>query len=302
MINSKILLFLIVVLWVIIVVWTNGKYGILAVHPFLGKWGGELRVLTWNVHRSSIVDNEQQVEMVKEVLEQNADLVQLNEFTMDSCLVLDSLLRLEYSYVEDYNAHFASGDIMYSKKQLFNSGQRMVAEKGKSFANHEMTIMCGKDSVYIVGVHLMGNNDSITNRLIKSERKEYYNHFYHLYKERQEDRKSSAHYLKQWAKECPHAMIIMGDMNDFSVSAPMDSLRDAGMKNAWWEGGFGYGATFKQGWMRLRIDHIYYNDRLELKNVKVVETDLSDHKMLVADFGTTNLSNNTNGKFTSCKN
>jgi len=76
----------------------------------------------------------------------------------------------------------------------------------------------------------------------------------------------------------------MGDMNDFSVSAPMDSLRDAGMKNAWWEGGFGYGATFKQGWMRLRIDHIYYNDQLELRNIKVVETDLSDHNMLVADF------------------
>jgi len=61
-------------------------------------------------------------------------------------------------------------------------------------------------------------------------------------------------------------------------------LKDAGLKNAWWEGGFGYGATFKQGWMRLRIDHIYYNDKLELKNIKVVETELSDHNMLVADF------------------
>ena len=34
-----------------------------------------------------------------------------------------------------------------------------------------------------------------------------------------------------------------------------------------------------------RIDHIYYNDKLELKDVKVVETDLSDHNILIADFG-----------------
>ncbi len=269
----------------------NSKFETFAFHLFYGDDDYELRVLTWNVHRVAIVDEGLQIEMVKKIIAQDADIVQLNEFTLDSCLLLDSLLKLAYPYVEDDNANLPPGDIIYSKKELFNSGQRKIKEKGKSLPNYAMTILCGKDSVYLVGVHLMGNNDSITNRHIATERKEYYRHSYQLYKERREDRKSSAHYLKQWAQECPHAMIIMGDMNDFSVSAPMDSLRDAGMKNAWWEGGFGYGATFKQGWMRLRIDHIYYNDRLELKNVKVVETDLSDHNMLVADFGTINCSN-----------
>ena len=83
-------------------------------------------------------------------------------------------------------------------------------------------------------------------------------------------------------------MIVMGDMNDFNHFAPMDSLRDAGMKNAWWEGGFGYGATYHAGWLKLRIDHIYYNERLCLKNVKVVNTDLSDHNILLADFAFNN--------------
>ena len=76
----------------------------------------------------------------------------------------------------------------------------------------------------------------------------------------------------------------MGDMNDFNHSAPMDSLKDVGMRNAWWEGGFGYGATYHEGWLRLRIDHIYYNDKLSLKGVKVINTDLSDHNILIADF------------------
>ena len=68
----------------------------------------------------------------------------------------------------------------------------------------------------------------------------------------------------------------------------MDSLNDAGMKNAWWEGGFGYGTTYHKGWLRLRIDHIYYNEKLMLKNVKVVDTNLSDHNILIADFSINN--------------
>ncbi len=281
----RIFLFLILALVVALGAWVNGRYEVVAVHPFFGEDDFELRVLTWNVHRAAIVDEDQQVKMAKVVIAQEADVVQLNEFMLSSCRVLDSLLRVCYPYVEEVNAKLPSGDIIYSKKELLKSGQRKVPKRGIVFLNHAMTVLCDRDSVYIVGVHMQGNNDSITNRQIKTEREELYRHSYRLYKERQEDRRMSAHHLKQWAEECPHAMIIMGDMNDFSVSAPMDSLRDAGLRNAWWEGGFGYGATFKQGWMRLRIDHVYYNEKLELKNVKVVETGLLDHNMVVADFG-----------------
>ena len=76
----------------------------------------------------------------------------------------------------------------------------------------------------------------------------------------------------------------MGDMNDFNVSAPMDSLRDVGLKNAWWEAGLGYGTTYHDGWLRLRIDHILYSKELKLESIKVIETDLSDHNPIVAGF------------------
>ncbi len=281
--KSKILIFTFLIFISILGV-LNSKYELVAIHPFKGEDSFELRVLTWNVHRTGIVDANQQLEMAKVIVAQNADYVQLNEFTLDSCLVLDSLLRRSYQYVEDVNANLLSGDIIYSKKELYNSGQKKFFEKGKSVPNVAANIVYGRDSVSIVGVHLTGNNDSITKRIVKSGRRDFFRHSYLLYKQRGEDRKFCAHYLKQWAIECPHPMIIMGDMNDFSFSAPLDSLKDAGMKNAWWEGGFGYGATFKQGWMKLRIDHVYYNDQLELKDVKVINSNLSDHNILVADF------------------
>ena len=61
-------------------------------------------------------------------------------------------------------------------------------------------------------------------------------------------------------------------------------LRSCGLKDSWWEGGNGYGATFHDGMMRLRIDHVLHSDKLKLQNIKVIDTNLSDHNPVVAGF------------------
>ena len=82
-------------------------------------------------------------------------------------------------------------------------------------------------------------------------------------------------------------VIVAGDLNDWCGSTTLNTLMGGGknaLKDAWWEGGNGFGFTY-QGWhLRLRLDHILYSDGLELKDVKVVDSDLSDHRPLVADF------------------
>ncbi len=52
---------------VVIGIMQNGKYEAMAVRPFFCGEEYELRVLTWNVHRSAIADEGQLVEMAKEV-------------------------------------------------------------------------------------------------------------------------------------------------------------------------------------------------------------------------------------------
>lgn len=80
------------------------------------------------------------------------------------------------------------------------------------------------------------------------------------------------------------AAIIMGDFNDVSGSKPLNILEDAGFKDAWWDGGFGYGATIHHP-LPFRIDHIMYNDGVELVEIKKVDSNgLSDHDALVATF------------------
>lgn len=261
----------------------NWKYKVIAFH-LLGSENYHFRVLTWNICSPKIENKGEQEKIARLIVAQNADFIQLNEFSLDSCLVIDSLLSEYYPYREVVNAKLMSGDVFYSKNELLESGKYSATIPNCIFSK----LYLEKDSLYILGCHLPGNNyeghieinDADSLRRVKT--------FWGYYQNAQEKRKKAACIIKNSLLECQMPVIVLGDMNDFNYSAPMDSLNAAGMKNAWWEGGLGYGATYHEGWLRLRIDHIYYNDKLSLKGVKVIDTNLSDHNILVADFSFTN--------------
>lgn len=79
-------------------------------------------------------------------------------------------------------------------------------------------------------------------------------------------------------------VIVAGDLNDWCGSYCLNTLMGNDLKDAWWEGGNGFGWTYFGWHLRLRLDHILYSDELELVDVKVIDSDLSDHKPLVAKF------------------
>ena len=243
----------------------------------------ELKVMTWNVHCSRGTDSIRQRKIAEQVLKEGADFVQLNEFHQDSCSVIHSILSKHYPYRNDANAKVKAGDIFYSKTKLVESG--MYREVNNCIFSK---LFIGKDTLFITGCHLPGNNHEGQIEIDEVDSLRRVRTFWGYYLNAQEKRKEYAKFLKKMILESSLPMIVMGDMNDFNASAPMDSLKDAGMKNAWWEGGLGYGTTYHEGWLRLRIDHMYYNEKLKLKDVKVVKTDLSDHNILIADFSIVN--------------
>jgi endonuclease/exonuclease/phosphatase (EEP) superfamily protein YafD len=274
--------------FVVVLLWANTKYKIFAINASNDCDFPQLRVLTWNICGSNIENEGVQKGIARLVIAQDADFVQLNEFTSDSCLVIDSLLSEHYPYREDVNAKVRAGDVFYSKWPLVESGKYKTGIKNKTVQALQSKVIVNKDSVLIIGCHLWGNNHQGQIGVDNTDSIPKVKTFWGHYRNAQEKRKENLGNIKKKILECQLPAIVMGDMNDFNVSAPMDSLKDAGMKNAWWEGGFGYGATYHEGWLRLRIDHIYYNDKLRLKDVKVVKTDLSVHNILIADFSVVN--------------
>lgn len=225
-------------------------------------------------------DNERQRKIAEQIVKEDVDFVQLNEYCLDSCSVIDSILSKHYPYRNDVAAKKKAGDVFYSKTLLVESGKFGRIVRNCIYSK----LIIEKDSLYIIGCHLIGNNHEGQIEIDDADSLRRVKTFWSHYRNAQEKRKEISKFLKEKVLESTLPMIVMGDMNDFNASAPMDSLKDVGMKNAWWEGGMGYGSTYHEGWLRLRIDHIFYNDKLSLGNVKVVKTDLSDHNILIADF------------------
>lgn len=278
--KPKIIVFSFLVAIAIALLWGNYRFNIIAFNICDNNDDGDFRVLTWNVCGANIDSGEREEHIARLIIAQDADFVQLNEFCLDSCLMIDSILSKHYPYKEDVNAHKHAGDIFYSKRKMIKT--EMLNTDVSSVLSIKLCL--DNDSLYIVGCHLTGNNREGHIQIGDADSLSRVNTFWNYYRNAQEKRKEDTHLVKNAIIEGVLPIIVMGDMNDFNHSAPMDSLKDAGMKNAWWEGGFGYGATYHEGWLRLRIDHIYYNNKLTLKNVKVVSTELSDHNMLIADF------------------
>lgn len=265
----------------IVICYLNWKYEVIAVYPFRSEGQQELRVMTWNVHCSWGADEIRQRVIAELILKEDADLVLLNEYLQDSCSIADSIIKTRYPYTVEKNSHQKSGDIIYSKRTVFNSGRlyKMKDVKGVQFV--KCTVSVSGDSVQVFGVHMDSNryDSNSLDQVLESAPTSYNN-----YKNAQENRCLQAHWTKVAVLRSKHPVIVMGDMNDFNCAAPLDTFAICGLKDSWWEGGNGYGATYHDGWLRLRIDHILHSKELKLESIKVIETDLSDHNPVVAGF------------------
>ena len=143
------------------------------------------------------------------------------------------------------------------------------------------------DSINLFGVHMASNNYKGTEASIRPEDIDGVKSF-SSYMDNIElaglQRCEEATKVRDLSIEHGGTAIIMGDFNDVSGSKPLNILEDAGFKDAWWEGGGGYGATIHHP-LPYRIDHILYNDRLKLKSIKKIDAEgLSDHDALVVEF------------------
>ncbi len=263
----------------------NNRFEVIAFNFQQGSSDYDLRILTWNIRCTSDVSEIRQREIARLILDQKADFVLLNEFNINKCSILHEEMNSHYRYTEEIYANKRSGDIFYSKLKLYNSGHKQIPIWGKTIPSISATVKIGSDSVFIVGVHLVSNSGDGSAIINSVDSLVKLPSYMNRYNERQKERTFSADWLCKWVEQSNNPTIVMGDMNDFSFSLPLKKLESVGMKDAWWDGGIGYGCTYHDGWMNLRIDHVYYtNKSLDLNNIRVLTTELSDHNPIIADF------------------
>lgn len=244
-----------------------------------------IKVLTFNVNGSMAVSDEEIKRIYAFIQKQDADILFLAEDFENVSGLLDSLLIQRYPYSTYRQKTAWSGHYFYSKYPLGKVEHIDIESNRFSYCFH-CNMAFGLDSVSLYGCHMASNNYKSQRPSLRPENidgilslMQYINNINLASKQRCEEViKITSH------PEFNDRSIVMGDLNDVSGSEPLNLLDNAGLKDAWWEGGCGYGATIYYP-LPFRIDHIMYREGLKLKNIKKIDSQgLSDHDALMATF------------------
>ena len=75
--------------------------------------------------------------------------------------------------------------------------------------------------------------------------------------------------------------LVGGDFNSTPESAVQDTIRRAGLRDAWRECGAGEGFTYPARGGIKRIDYLFLSERTQCLGAEVVQTEASDHRPLL---------------------
>lgn len=259
-----------------------------------------LRVLSFNCNLSTKHEDNtsKRAGVIKLILEQEPDIIFLTENFIHK---QDSVwLELQRVYPYRTQRNNVVGNSIYSKYPIISD--TLYTSEDYPYGISYCQIRYKSSSINILGCHLSSNN--------------YNEHHEYMTPDSVENSQESKAYLRNVIDasgyretECNELLsvlngtgdptIVMGDMNDVAGSPAMRVLKKAHLKDAWWQKGFGYGATIHKP-LPYRIDHIMYRDAvvsngsnqfqkvpgsLRLKSIRKIDSnDLSDHNALVAEF------------------
>lgn len=250
-----------------------------------GKYNEEyLKVMCFNIEgsRGNLQDK---IQRVRSFLRQyTPDIVFLSEFNEENPNDIDSIIGKDFrysTYSQNLDSHY-----FYCNYPLLQS-RRLVNSTGEVKGVYTCHSVFNGDTIELYGCHLYSNNYNKDLERIAPEdindKDDLWNYFCNI-NAASIIRRDEVDTAVKEMKSAQRHIIMLGDFNDVGGSGCIRQLESIGLKDAWWEGGIGYGATIHHP-LPYRIDHILYSGGLELKKVKVINSDsMSDHDALYAEF------------------
>jgi len=237
-----------------------------------------LRILTYNIGLQSryIATEPDSVSLFIAMLEQyKPDILVLPESRLWSKPRLRSELDKLYSY--SISTAYAGKEayietFIFSRFPLSN-----IHTIGRHYIYSAEVCLPHDQQLTLIACHLSSNqhHSSLTGG------KGFFENLSQGYKQRQQEVVDICDSLQF----CNTPILLCGDLNDFSGSSTLNILQDRlQLHDAWWRGGFGYGATFTGKHLYLRLDHILFSHHLKLQQVSIPNISLSDHRPLIAEF------------------
>ena len=249
---------------------------------FKNSNSGDFKILSFNVNGEGVYEENKAQRIVQIIEKENPDFLFLTELFNPFCDSLGHCLNLLYPYdTKKKMGH----NVVYSKYPI--SGIRYFDRifDGSSYVVECSITIKGRE-LTIYGCHLSSNNYSKDLDYLTPGKVTTLSGLCRYLSNVTEASQLRVMEVDSLLKRSSTKgnVVFVGDMNDVSGSPSMRKFKREGFKDAWSEGGFGYGATIHHP-LPYRIDHILYNEKLVLKGIKKIDSsEISDHDALVAVF------------------
>ncbi len=162
-----------------------------------------------------------------------------------------------------------TGQAIFSKFPIFNQGSLQIKDVGNNITFAD--IKKGKDTIRVYNIHLQSikispdvNEISENVETINQQKsQQLFGRIRDAFKKQEQQ----AEILAEHKKECNYPVIICGDMNNSAFSYVYRSIK-GNLNDCFEEAGNGFGQTYKFKYYPARIDYIFVDKRMKVKNFK----------------------------------
>lgn len=283
------------------------------------KPAGTLRVLEYNVcGKVEYAPIHGSAEFLQFFDDTDADFVFLPENTIGVTTLLEAKMQQDYPYSLHQFPEFEAVARSYADFTLYSRfplsdyknykvdykqlliehpylDSLSVVQLGTHFMAYEATADVNGQPVTLLHVHMRSNTYD-TAMANGNGRRQQASNIYERLQIGYAYRELEAKVIRDSLRNCPNPLLICGDFNDVCGSHSLRIIQDCRRNNvhswhrdrlsdAWWEGGQGFGFTYVDQHLYLRLDHILYSRDFLLQAVSVPDVPpFSDHLPLIADF------------------
>jgi len=238
----------------------------------------DIKLMSYNVRMFNLFEWTPRTDVSDSIMAfvkvQNPDIICFQEYA-----ALDNINFSQYKhqYIFTNQERYKSGQAILSKFPIINKGDIEFANSANNviFAD----IKKGKDTLRVYSMHLQSIKISpdIHERIDEQKSKVILKRMSEAFKVQQHQ----AELVQQHKSDCPHPMIICGDLNNSAYSYVYRSIK-GDMKDAFEEAGGGFGKSYNYEYYPARIDYIFTDKSIEVKQYKTFNKFInSDHFPLI---------------------
>lgn len=252
----------------------------------LGPAGGpSVRIMTWNIKYGGY-DRLTQFEITADIDGIGPDVVLLQ----DAGGLLNGPIG---RFLRQWNVRSFGQYVIASKLPLEEAEVRLIPYSGEDHTCLRCRLHVGTKTLILYDVHFQSPRLGLDAFREVRRRPWYLPDAIQQLQDNAEARLSQALALQELVRQEREPVIVAGDLNSPDASLACATLREAGLHDAFAEGGKGYGYTYGHLLLRrrlpwlgaswMRIDHIMLSPQIQSHACRAGVENVSDHRPVIAD-------------------